>query len=68
MQDDDGELAELQEVVKVVTTANLLTEVVTAASATLTAATSQLTTAAAPTLTTAPSDARRRKGVVIRDP
>nr|GEW19635.1 hypothetical protein [Tanacetum cinerariifolium] len=63
MQDDDGELAELQEVVKVVTTANLLTEVVTAASATLTAATSQLTTAAAPTLTTAPSDARRRKGV-----
>nr|GEX47343.1 hypothetical protein [Tanacetum cinerariifolium] len=46
----------------------LITEVVTAASATLTAAAPQLTTAAAPTLTTAPSAARRRKEVVIRDP
>nr|GEU37912.1 hypothetical protein [Tanacetum cinerariifolium] len=52
--------AELQEVVEVVTTAKLITEVVTAASATI--------TAVAPTLTTAPSDARRRKGVVISDP
>nr|GEW86660.1 hypothetical protein [Tanacetum cinerariifolium] len=36
MQDDEGEPAELQEVVEVVTTAKLITEVVTAASATLT--------------------------------
>nr|GEY93538.1 integrase, catalytic region, zinc finger, CCHC-type, peptidase aspartic, catalytic [Tanacetum cinerariifolium] len=56
------------QVVDVVTTAKIITEVVIAASATLTAATPQLTTAAAPTLTTAPSAARRRKGVVIRDP
>nr|GEZ07730.1 hypothetical protein [Tanacetum cinerariifolium] len=68
MQDDKGEPTELQEVVKVVTTAKLIIEVVTTASVTLTAAAPQLTTAVAPTLTTAPSDARRRKGVVIRDP
>nr|GFD33236.1 hypothetical protein [Tanacetum cinerariifolium] len=36
MQDDEGEPAELQEVVEVVTTAKLITEVVTPASATLT--------------------------------
>nr|GEW51093.1 hypothetical protein [Tanacetum cinerariifolium] len=59
MQDDGVELAELQKVVQVVTTAKLITKVVTAASATI--------TNAAPTLTTAPSAARRRKGVVIRD-
>nr|GFA39050.1 hypothetical protein [Tanacetum cinerariifolium] len=68
MQDDKGELAELQKVVEVVTTAKLITKVVIAASATITAAAPQLTTVAAPTLTTAPSAARRRKGVVIRDP
>nr|GEW88188.1 hypothetical protein [Tanacetum cinerariifolium] len=69
MQDDEeSELAELQEVVEVVTTAKLITEVVTDASATLNAATPKLTTAAAPTLTTAPSAARKRKGVVIREP
>nr|GEU68820.1 ribonuclease H-like domain-containing protein [Tanacetum cinerariifolium] len=60
MQDDKKEPTELQEVVEVVTTAKLITEVVTAASATL--------TAAVPTLTTSPSAARRIKGVVIRDP
>nr|GEU56842.1 putative ribonuclease H-like domain-containing protein [Tanacetum cinerariifolium] len=60
--------AELQEVVEVVTTAKLITEVVTAASATITVAAPTLTTAAALTFTTAPSIARRRKGVVIRDP
>nr|GEX18031.1 hypothetical protein [Tanacetum cinerariifolium] len=53
MQDDVEEPAELQEVIEVVTTAKLMTEVVTAATATITAA---------------PSAARRRKGVVIRDP
>nr|GEU53956.1 putative ribonuclease H-like domain-containing protein [Tanacetum cinerariifolium] len=57
MQDDESEPAELKEVVEVVTTAKLMTKVVTAA-ATITAA----------TITAAPSAARRRKGVVIRDP
>nr|GEY40219.1 reverse transcriptase domain-containing protein [Tanacetum cinerariifolium] len=64
----DIEPTELQEVVEVVTTAKLITKVVTAASATITAAALKLTTATAPTLTTAPSVARSRKGVVIRDP
>nr|GEY59749.1 reverse transcriptase domain-containing protein [Tanacetum cinerariifolium] len=68
MQDDEVELAKLKEVVEVVTTAKLITEVVTAASATITVGAPQLTTVVAPTLTTAPSAARRRKGVVIRDP
>nr|GEX05973.1 ribonuclease H-like domain, reverse transcriptase, RNA-dependent DNA polymerase [Tanacetum cinerariifolium] len=68
MQDDKVEPSELQEVVEVVTTAKLITEVVTAASATITAAAPQLTITVAPILTTAPSAARRRNGVVIRDP
>nr|GEV22962.1 reverse transcriptase domain-containing protein [Tanacetum cinerariifolium] len=67
MQDDEVEPAELQEVMEVVTTAKLITEVVTASSATITTAAPQLTIAAAPTLTTAPSAARKRKGVVTRD-
>nr|GEX26716.1 hypothetical protein [Tanacetum cinerariifolium] len=68
MLDDEVEPAELQEVVEIVTTAKLITKVVTADSTTITAAAPQLTTVAAPTLTTAPSAARRRNGVVIRDP
>nr|GEV03719.1 uncharacterized mitochondrial protein AtMg00810-like [Tanacetum cinerariifolium] len=67
MQDDDIEPAEHQEVVEVVTTAKLITEVVTAASATITAAAPQLTTTAAPTLTIAPSATRRRNGVIEQD-
>nr|GEV36408.1 hypothetical protein [Tanacetum cinerariifolium] len=67
-KDVNIEPAELQEVVEVVTTAKLLTKVVTAASATITDAAPQLTTAAALTLTTAPSADRRRNGVVTRDP
>nr|GEZ51748.1 hypothetical protein [Tanacetum cinerariifolium] len=63
MHDVDIEPSELQEVVEVVTTAKLITKVVTAASTTITTAAPQLTTAAAPILTTAPSAARRRKGV-----
>nr|GFB84673.1 hypothetical protein [Tanacetum cinerariifolium] len=47
--------AELQEVVEVVTTAKLITELVTAARTTITAAALQLTTAASTTLTTAAS-------------
>nr|GEV90770.1 hypothetical protein [Tanacetum cinerariifolium] len=68
MQEDEVEPFELQEVVEVVTTAKLITEVVTAASTTITAAAPQITTVAAPTFTIAPSAARKRKGVVIRDP
>nr|GEU80579.1 hypothetical protein [Tanacetum cinerariifolium] len=77
MQEDETEPAEVQEVVDVVTTAKLITKVVTAASETITAASINITAAkaqvpaitliAAPArVTTAPS--RRRKGVVIRDP
>nr|GEZ48139.1 hypothetical protein [Tanacetum cinerariifolium] len=61
--------AKLQEVVDVVTTTKIITEVITAASTTIIAVDVPIpaaTTAAAPTLTAAPS--RRRKGVVIRDP
>nr|GEU78117.1 hypothetical protein [Tanacetum cinerariifolium] len=58
--DDELEPAELQEVVEVVTTAKLMTKVVSAASATITAADTPIPAA---TITTAPSAARRRKGV-----
>nr|GEW92775.1 Asp_protease_2 domain-containing protein [Tanacetum cinerariifolium] len=64
MQDDEIEPVELKEVVKVVTTAKLMTEVVTTASATITAATTLIPAA---TITASPSAARKRKGVVIRD-
>nr|GEW94309.1 hypothetical protein [Tanacetum cinerariifolium] len=71
MQDDEPEPVELQEVIEVVTTAKLMTEVVTAATTTITAATTNIT-AVAPiivaTITDVPSAARRRKGAVIRDP
>nr|GEV27290.1 hypothetical protein [Tanacetum cinerariifolium] len=66
--DVDIEPAELQKVVEVVTTAKLITKVVTAASTTITDAAPQLTTTAAPTHTTPPSATRRRNEVVIRDP
>nr|GEV60704.1 reverse transcriptase domain-containing protein [Tanacetum cinerariifolium] len=70
--DDDLKPAELKEVVEVVTTAKLMTEVVTAASATITAASATITAATTPinvaTITVAPSAARRRKGVLIKDP
>nr|GEZ01270.1 hypothetical protein [Tanacetum cinerariifolium] len=65
MQYDEIEPSELKEVVEVVTTAKLIIEVVTAASATITAATTPIIDAI---ITVAPSAARRRKGVVIRDP
>nr|GEX92603.1 hypothetical protein [Tanacetum cinerariifolium] len=57
MHDDEPELTELKEVIEVVTTAKLMTEVVTFPA-----------TTAASTITAAPSAARRRKGAVIRDP
>nr|GEW81698.1 hypothetical protein [Tanacetum cinerariifolium] len=62
-KDDEVEPAEINEVIKVVTTAKLMTEVVTAAATTTTAA-ATITAALIPTA----SAARRRKGVVIRDP
>nr|GEY41852.1 ribonuclease H-like domain-containing protein [Tanacetum cinerariifolium] len=58
MQDDEPEPVELEEVIDVLTTAKLMKEVVTAATTPIIAA----------TITDAPSAARRRKGVVIRDP
>nr|GEX52977.1 hypothetical protein [Tanacetum cinerariifolium] len=78
--DDESEPTEVQEVVDVVTTTKIITEVVTASSTTITtadaaastnitAADAQVlatTTAAALTLTTAPR--RRTKGVVIKNP
>nr|GEX89450.1 uncharacterized mitochondrial protein AtMg00810-like [Tanacetum cinerariifolium] len=69
MQEEESEPAELQEVVDIITTAKIITKVVTAASTTITAADLPIpaaTTAAASTLTAAPS--KRTNGVVIRDP
>nr|GEZ69263.1 hypothetical protein [Tanacetum cinerariifolium] len=64
MQDDELEPAELQEVIEVVTTAKLMTEVVIAATTTIIAA-APITAAR---ITVTPTTARRRKRVVIRDP
>nr|GEU35887.1 hypothetical protein [Tanacetum cinerariifolium] len=68
MHEDESEPAEVQDVVDVVTTAKLITKVVTAASTTITAAEvpvpTATTTVAAPKLSVAPS--KKRKGVVIR--
>nr|GEY64338.1 hypothetical protein [Tanacetum cinerariifolium] len=77
MQEDESEPPEVQEVVDVVTAANIITEVVTAASGTITPASTTITAAEAQvlaaTLTVAPArvtvaPSRRRKGVVIRNP
>nr|GFB29783.1 hypothetical protein [Tanacetum cinerariifolium] len=76
MQEDDSEV---QEVVEVVTTAKLITEVVTAVASQVSAAstsipaTSATIPAAKPTIpaaapTVVASYTRRRKGVIIRDP
>nr|GEW21504.1 hypothetical protein [Tanacetum cinerariifolium] len=67
-QEGEFEPTEVQEVVEV-TTAKIITEVITVASTTITATDVQVPaaiTVAAPTLTAAPR--RRTKGVVIRDP
>nr|GFC30433.1 hypothetical protein [Tanacetum cinerariifolium] len=68
-QEDDSEV---QEVVKVVTTAKLITEVVTAAASQVSAASATIP-AAKPTipavaLTVVVAYIRRRKGVIIKDP
>nr|GEW89756.1 hypothetical protein [Tanacetum cinerariifolium] len=62
MHDDELEPVELKEIVEVVTTAKLMTEVVTAASATITAVDTSIPAAI---ITAAPSAARRRKGVKL---
>nr|GEU75238.1 hypothetical protein [Tanacetum cinerariifolium] len=75
--EDESQPAEVQEVVKVVTTAKIITEVITTASEIITAASTNITAAEAQvpavTLTAAPARvtaalSRKRKGVVIRDP
>nr|GEZ30690.1 hypothetical protein [Tanacetum cinerariifolium] len=77
MQEDKFKPAEVQEVVDVVTTAKIITKVVTASSETISAASITITADEAQvptaTLTVAPArvtaaPSRRRKGVVIRDP
>nr|GEU70844.1 uncharacterized mitochondrial protein AtMg00810-like [Tanacetum cinerariifolium] len=83
MHEEESEPGELQEVVDVVTTAKIITEVVTAASDIITAASTTITAASItitsadvliPAATTAAAPtltaapSRRRKGVVIRDP
>nr|GFA86376.1 hypothetical protein [Tanacetum cinerariifolium] len=67
MHEEESEPTELQEVVNIVTTAKIITEFVTAASITITAADVPIPAAAtaAPILTAAPS--RRTKKVVIRE-
>nr|GEU42276.1 putative ribonuclease H-like domain-containing protein [Tanacetum cinerariifolium] len=67
MHEEESEPVESQKVVDIVTTAKLITKVVTVASTTVTAAEVPVTTTdVASKLTAAPS--RRTKGVVIRDP
>nr|GEZ25438.1 hypothetical protein [Tanacetum cinerariifolium] len=63
-EDDEQEPAKLQEVIEVVTTAKLMTKVVSTATTIVTAA-APITAA---TITTPHTFSRRRKGVVIRDP
>nr|GFC66497.1 hypothetical protein [Tanacetum cinerariifolium] len=69
MQEDD---LEVQEVVKVVTTAKLITEVVTVATSQVSAASATISAAKpsipAVALTGFAAYTRRRKGVIIRDP
>nr|GEX30666.1 hypothetical protein [Tanacetum cinerariifolium] len=60
--DDELELAKLKEVVEVVTTTKLMTEVVTAGAATITAATTPITAA---TITAAPN---KGKGIMVEEP
>nr|GEY57136.1 hypothetical protein [Tanacetum cinerariifolium] len=76
-QEDESEPAEVQEVVEIVTTAKIITEVVTAASEIITAASTTIVAAEAQvpavTLTASPrrvtaAPSRKRKGVVIKDP
>nr|GEY59505.1 hypothetical protein [Tanacetum cinerariifolium] len=69
MQEDDSEV---QEVVEVVTTANLITDVVTATASQVSAASTTIPTASATipaaALTVVAAYTRRRKGMIIRDP
>nr|GEX59545.1 hypothetical protein [Tanacetum cinerariifolium] len=62
IQDDEIDPAELKEVIEVVTTAKLMTEVVTATSVTITAATTPILVA---TITAAPNNG---KGIMVEEP
>nr|GEW96580.1 hypothetical protein [Tanacetum cinerariifolium] len=68
-KEDESKPAEVQEVVDVVTTTKIITEVVTAASKTITAASTNITAAKAqvPAATLTAAHSRRRTGVVIKD-
>nr|GEV08154.1 uncharacterized mitochondrial protein AtMg00810-like [Tanacetum cinerariifolium] len=76
MQEDESEPDKVQEVVDVVTTAKIITEVVTAASETITAASITITAAEAQvlavTLTTAPARvtaaSNKGKGILVEEP
>nr|GEV74540.1 retrovirus-related Pol polyprotein from transposon TNT 1-94 [Tanacetum cinerariifolium] len=63
IQEDESELAEVQEVMEVVTIAKLITEVIIAASITITTAKVPV-----PTATIAVAPRKRKKGAMIRDP
>nr|GEU33167.1 hypothetical protein [Tanacetum cinerariifolium] len=63
VQEDDSEV---EEVVEVVTTAKLITEVVTAAASQVSVVSTTIPAVSATILAVAPT--RRRKGVIIRDP
>nr|GEW79928.1 reverse transcriptase domain-containing protein [Tanacetum cinerariifolium] len=69
-EEDESEPAKVQEVVDVVTTAKIITKVVTAASETITATSTTITApeAQVPTATLIAAPSRKRKGVVIKDP
>nr|GEU39149.1 hypothetical protein [Tanacetum cinerariifolium] len=70
MHEEESKPAELQEAVEVVTTAKIITKVVSAASDIITTASTTITSADASirAVITAVAPSRRRKGVVIRDP
>nr|GEY09046.1 hypothetical protein [Tanacetum cinerariifolium] len=66
--DQESEDTEVQEAVKVVTTAKLITEVVTAAATQVAAASTPIPAAQPKVLKISTVSTRRKKGVVIRDP
>nr|GEX05451.1 hypothetical protein [Tanacetum cinerariifolium] len=69
MQDDELDPAELKEVVEVVTTAKLMTEVVTATTATITLATTPITAATTPITTAIITAAPNKgKGITVEEP
>nr|GFC00318.1 hypothetical protein [Tanacetum cinerariifolium] len=68
MQDDELEPFELKEVVEVVTTTKLMTELVTAASATITVATTPITAAPSIIIHSKPKSKDKGKGIMVKEP